>query len=128
MKKLVLILLTAVYMLSTVGIAVSQFYCCNKLTSVSLSFNSKDQSYCKNDANDAGCCKTTHQYLKIKDFHFASNDILLAEKYFSIVHTCFPVFELITPQIQLAVVSNNINAPPRLSPNPIYIFNCTYRI
>lgn len=128
MKKHALILLTVVYMLSTVGIAVSQFYCCNKLTSVSLSFNSKDQSNCKNDTHNDGCCKTTHQYLKIKDSHFASNDISLAEKYFSILHTAFPEFELIAPKIQQAVVSNNINAPPLLSSNPIYIFNCTYRI
>lgn len=128
MKKLALILLTAVYMLSIVGIGVSQFYCCSKLKSVSFSFNSKEQSNCKNNTKDDGCCKTTHQYLKVNDSHFASNDVSLAEKYFSILHTEFLVFELIGPQIQQAVASNNINAPPLLSKNPIYIFNCTYRI
>ncbi|QEC69253.1 hypothetical protein FRZ67_18775 [Panacibacter ginsenosidivorans] len=115
-------------MLSTVGIAVNQFYCCSKLKSVSFSLNSKEQNICKNETNSDGCCKTTHQYLKVKDSHFASDDVSLGEKYFSILHTDFPVFELTVPRIQQAVASNNINAPPLLSKNPIYIFNCTYRI
>lgn len=128
MKKLALILLTAVYMLSIVGVGVSQFYCCSKLKSVSLSLNSKDQSKCKKDTQDDGCCKETYQYLKVNDSHFASDDVSFAKKYFSILHTEFPVFELIAPQIQQTVASNNINTPPLLSKNPIYIFNCTYRI
>jgi len=128
MKKLAVILLTAIYMLTTIGVAISQFYCCNKLKSVSFSFSSKEQITSKNKTQNDGCCKTTHQYLKIKDSHFASNDICLTEKYVSIIHIGFPVIELIAPQIHQAVELNNINAPPGITKTPIYIFNCTYRI
>lgn len=128
MKKLALILLTVVYMLSTAGIAVSQFYCCSKLKSVNFSLSSADYKTCKNDAKDDDCCKTTHQYLKVKDSHISINAVSFPEKYFAIIHTDFPVFELIAPEKQPAVSANNINAPPLISGNPIYIFNCTYRI
>lgn len=128
MKKLALILLTTVYMLSTVGIAVSQFYCCSKLKSINFSFSSTDYKTCKNDAKDDDCCKTTHQYLKVKDSHISPDTVSFPEKYFSILHTCFPVYEFIVPEKQEAVTANNINAPPLISGNPVYIFNCTYRI
>ena len=128
MKKLATILLTVIYMLSTAGIAISQFYCCSKLKEVNFSLTSTDYKTCKNDTKDDGCCKTTHQYAKVKDAHLSADDISFPEKYFSIIHTCFPVFELITPEKQQAVTANNINAPPFIPGNPIYIFNCTYRI
>lgn len=125
MKKLALILITVVYMLSFVGMSVNQFYCCGKLSSESVSFLGGKQK----EANDASdCCKTTHQYLKIKDAHISSDYISNPEKHFSFVHTIFSLFESTIPANQQTFVRNNINAPPLLSGSPIYIFNCTYRI
>ena len=115
-------------MLSTIGIAVSGFYCCSKLKSVNFSFNSTGIGNFKKDAKEDGCCKTTHQYLKVNDTHVASNQVSFKEKHFSILHTGFPSFEAFTPRIQQQVVTNNINAPPLISGTPVYIFNCTYRI
>lgn len=128
MKKLALILLTAVYMLSTVGVAVSQFYCCSELKSVNFSLSNAEYKTCTNDTKDDGCCKTTHQYLKVKDSHVSADVVSFPEKYFSILHTGFPVYGFIAPEKQQAAAANNINAPPLLSGTPIYIFNCTYRI
>ena len=128
MKKLALIFITAVYMLSVAGIAVSQFYCCNQLKSVSFSLSSADQNTSKNKIPDDGCCKTTHQYFKVTDSHFASHTVSLSERLFSALLTSFPSFQFVTPQIQQAAAANNINAPPLISGTPIYIFNCTYRI
>lgn len=125
MKKLVLIFITVVYMLSVAGMAVNQFYCCGKLSSESVSFLGSKQK----ETNDArGCCKTTHQYFKVKDAHFSSDHISSPEKYFTVIQTSFPAFELSVPVILQAVSANNINAPPLIKNNPIYIFNCIYRI
>jgi hypothetical protein len=115
-------------MLSTAGIAISQFYCCNKLKSVNFSLSNSDYKTCKNDTKNDGCCKTTHQYLKIKDSHVSADAISFPEKYFSILHTDFLLFEISAPEKQQAIATNNINAPPLISGNPIYLFNCTYRI
>ena len=128
MKKLALILLTAVYMLSTVGLAVSQFYCCGKFKSESISFVAEKQQNCQGDNEKPGCCQTTHHYLKISDNHFASQLDFSFEKFLSILHTDFPSVELAAPQMQLTIAANNIHAPPLLQGNPIYILNCTYRI
>ncbi|WP_158638424.1 HYC_CC_PP family protein [Panacibacter ginsenosidivorans] len=125
MKKLALIFIIVVYMLSIAGMAVNQFYCCGKLSSESLSFLGSKQKE-NNDASD--CCKTTHQYFKIKDAHISSDHITSPEKYFTVIQTTFPLFEFTAPVILQAVSANNVNAPPLLAGNPIYIFNCTYRI
>lgn len=118
-------MIIVVYMLSIAGMAVNQFYCCGKLSSESLSFLGSKQKE-NNDAS--GCCKTIHQYFKVKDAHISSDHITSPEKYFTLIQTTFAVFEINTP-VRLQVVSaNNINAPPLLAGNPIYIFNCTYRI
>ena len=128
MKKIALILVTVVYMLSTFGIAVSEFYCCGKLKSISISFNDEKQKDCKKAADNGGCCKTTHQYFKIKDTHIVSDAVSLSAKFFSIIHTDFPSFEISNTANGKNIISYTINAPPIHPGTPVYIFNCIYRI
>ncbi|MEP6845904.1 MAG: hypothetical protein ABI861_07865, partial [Panacibacter sp.] len=107
---------------------VSQFYCCGKFKSESISFVTEKHQNCQGDNEKPGCCQTTHHYIKVSDNHFAAQLDFSFEKVFTILHTDFPSFQLTAPQVQLGVGANNINAPPILPGNPIYIFNCTYRI
>jgi len=125
MKKLALIFITLVYMLSVAGAAVNQFYCCGKLSSETVSLIGSGQK----ENNDArGCCKTTHQYFKVKDAHISSDHVSSPEKYFNFIQTNFPLIEILNFEKQKSFVANSINAPPLIPSNPIYIFNCTYRI
>ena len=127
-KKVALILLTTLYMLSTVGLAVNKFYCCGKLKSISFSWQSNEKSRCKIAISDDDCCKNTHQYLKIIDVHAGSDVVSFSEKFFSTLHLDFSFSKFNTTQTQLASTASNINSPPLLSATPIYIFICNYRI
>ena len=128
MKKLAIVLLTVVYMLSTVGVAVSQFYCCSKLKSVAFSLNGSENNTSKKEIKEDGCCKTTQQYIKIKDVHLYADAVFSPAKHFLILHTGFPALDLIAFEKQQAVISNSINAPPLITTNPVYILNRVFRI
>lgn len=128
MKKLAIVLLTVVYMLSIVGIAVSQFYCCSKLKSVTLSLNGSENKTSKKEVKEDGCCKTTHQYLKIKDVHLYAEAVSSPVKHFLIFHTAFPALDLTAFEKQQALISNSINAPPLITTTPAYVLNRVFRI
>ena len=115
-------------MLSTVGVAVSQFYCCSKLKSVTFSLNGSENKTSKKEIKEDGCCKTTQQYLKIKDAHLFAEAVSSPAKIFFIVHTEFPVFDITTFEKQQAFISNSINAPPLIATIPVYILNRVFRI
>ncbi len=115
-------------MLSIVGIAVSQFYCCSKLKSVNFSLNSSGDKNSEKEVSDDGCCKTTHQYLKIKDAHLYAETVSSPAKYFLLLHTGFPVLDLTALEKQQAVISNSIHAPPLIITTPVYILNKVFRI
>ncbi len=114
-------------MLSTVGVAISQFYCCSKLKSVTLSLNGSENKTSKKEVKEDGCCKTTHQYLKIKDVHLYAEAVSSPAKYFLILHTEFPVLDITAFEKQQALISNSINAPPLIT-TPVYILNRVFRI
>jgi len=132
MKKLLSILLIAIYSTAALGMSVKEFYCCGKLTSVALSFTSDNkQSVCKKLSKDCDCCKTKSHLLKVKDNHVASSGaIVLTTKHF--VHcdiinfTAFDVAASANPQLN---ATNGINDPPLLhSSTPTYIFIRVIRI
>jgi hypothetical protein len=122
MKRSALILLTAIYLLSCVGIGVNRFYCCGKLASVTLTYAKADHA----DKNN--CCKNISKSFKVKDSHvntvsFAfghSAPVILPS--LAIWHTAIPV------AVQIATVAYQSNAPPGSPAAPIYTLNCAYRI
>lgn len=129
MKKLALILLTSIYMLSVIGIGVSQFFCCGKLQQVNFSLKVDEFKTCKKDTKDDGCCKTVHKFFKVADSHTFSDVSISFAKDFPILDRHSLSFDFTSPAVQQSVASsNNINAPPRPSSQPIYILNCSYRI
>jgi len=132
MKKLLSILLIAIYSTASLGMSVKEFYCCGKLTSVALSFTSdSNQSTCKKEVKDCDCCKTKSHLLKVKDNHVASSGVgTLTTKHFAhsdiINFTAFDIAAFANPQLN---TSNGINDPPLLhSSTPTYIFIRVIRI
>jgi hypothetical protein len=121
-KRTALLFLTAIYLLSLVGIGVSRFYCCGKLTSVTLTYATPDHT----DKNN--CCKHESKSFKVKDSHVTVNVTVLSQSmpvllpapaYWSAINI---LTEQDTP------VNYQANAPPEDPDIPIYTLNCAYRI
>jgi hypothetical protein len=126
-KRIALILLSAIYLLSCSGIAADSHYCCGALQSTSLSGSSKET--CKMNTPMKGCCKTKKQYFRVKDQHIGSSAFSFYTKFSPAIAVPFLIFiDGINIPFQ-DILCFNSNAPPnwRLS-TPAYILNCTYRI
>lgn len=128
MKRATLILLTAIYLLSNLGLTVNSYYCCGVLLSTSLSPGPKHHDGCKM-ASD-GCCKTKKQYLKLKDRHWGEPGFNLNVKLFPALDILSPYFTTHTwlNNHNKQVISYNNHRPPDRLKTSVYIFNCTYLI
>jgi len=125
MKRTTLILLTAFYLLSCVGMGINRFYCCGKLASVTLTYG-EDNSSKQVDKNN--CCRHEKQSLKINDNHFNTTALSLSHPASAIV----PSFISLNNEAIVSLLHTKIvykgNAPPGHSIIPAYTLNCTYRI
>ena len=127
MKRTALILLTAIYLLSLVGIGVNRFYCCGKLASITLTYAMPDNNPKEKGAND-NCCKHEKQSFKVKDSHFSAATSALDHPAPVLIPSfVMPFHEPALTQVQTKIVYNS-NAPPGHSDTPAYTLNCTYRI
>jgi hypothetical protein len=124
MKKIFLILLICAYALSTMGVGLKEFYCCGKLKSKFITLTGNNKADCTTE----GCCKTKHQFLKLKDNHLASADIYLPTKHFVTLPLYTPAYNILS-FAQQAVHINGSHAPPLYDDNlPLYLSNCVFRI
>ncbi|MDB5061193.1 MAG: hypothetical protein JWP67_1036 [Mucilaginibacter sp.] len=125
-KRITLILLTVIYLVSAVGIGVNRFYCCGELAAVNLVFASGSDQ--KSDVEKDNCCKTEKQSIKIKDNHFTSSGFNLNQPLPVILPSLYSYDHL---DITQAIIQSRLyqsNAPPGSPEVPIYTLNCTYRI
>jgi hypothetical protein len=127
MKKIALILLLFVYTSSTMGIGITQFYCCGHLQSTSLSF--ADFTKSKSSKNHTiSCCITTFKSLKLKDNYIGADYINSPVNNFTfalLFTSCSAEKHWLTLEPQLL---NTTFSPPPDRGVPIYIFDCAYRI
>ncbi len=122
MKRTALIFLTAIYLLSLVGIGINRFYCCGKLTSVTLTYASADHT----DQNN--CCKHDTKSFKVKDSHVTAASFVFSELSAAIIPTAAN-WALVTFATEKVDYTNyQANAPPGEPDVSIYTLNCTYRI
>ncbi|MEO8948950.1 MAG: hypothetical protein ABI308_11125 [Mucilaginibacter sp.] len=122
MKRTALLFLTAIYLLSLVGIGVNRFYCCGKLTSVTLTYASADHT------DKDNCCKHESKSFKIKDSHVTVNTIVLSQSALALLPTPAYQAEVNILFEQIDHINYQANAPPGNPDIPIYTLNCTYRI
>jgi hypothetical protein len=126
MKRTALILLTAIYIVSCMGMSVNRFYCCGKLASVSYSLGATENG--DKSAKKDKCCDHQKQSLKVKDSHFSAASFSLNHPLSAIV----PSFTSAVDEPVVSVLHTKIvykgNAPPGHSDIPIYTLNCAYRI
>jgi hypothetical protein len=127
-KKITIVILTAVYLLSAIGVSASSFYCCGVLKSTTLSIGEVHIADAKALATDNHCCKHTKQNFKVKDNHFGSDALSLSVKFFPITIETVVPNELNTEPFTAIHTAFNSHAPPSAQHEPIYTLNCAYRI
>jgi hypothetical protein len=128
MKKVALIFLIIIYSMSAFGVAFKEFYCCGKLKSITVVLTDVKEDKCTKGESDDGCCKTTYQYLKVKDSHLVAADVTAPLSFSTDLHTpALPlqVFFFTTNHVD---VINGSHAPPLHRDVPIYISNSVFRI
>jgi hypothetical protein len=119
MKKILLILLLFIYTSSTFGMVVKEFYCCGKLSSISVSFTYLNE---KSEKQNKGCCKTQYHSSKANDNHIVPAAISFIAKHFENPAIAFPVFTTIAFNDSKIVIANGIHDPPLLhNSTPLYI-------
>jgi hypothetical protein len=129
MKKFLSILLILIYSTASFGMSVKEYYCCGKLSSVSVSFNTAGKIQ-KDATKNGGCCKTKWHVSKVNEKHIASDALALSAKHFTAVDFVVPYSIDICGFINThPVKANAIHGPPLVyDATPIYIYNCVFRI
>jgi len=124
-KRIAIAFLTAVYLISAIGVSASSFYCCGELKATSYSIGEGHGPDSKATTKD--CCKTTKQSFKVKDSHFGAGSFSLLAKFFPVIH---PFTAIKLNEVPFTKIYSPINshAPPYRQYAPIYTLNCTYRI
>jgi len=126
-KRTALILLTAIYLLSCVGLGINRFYCCGKLASITLIYGANDNTG-KDSGKKDNCCKNEKQNFKVKDSHFSVVPFSLNHPIPAIIPPfTSPDNENIVDLLHTKIVYKG-NAPPGHSDIPAYTLNCAYRI
>lgn len=127
MKRLTLILITAIYLLSCLGLGVNRFYCCGKLDSVTFTYGANDNSG-KETGKKNNCCKHEKQSFKVKDSHFSVVSLSLTHQAPVEISSFFTLNnETIGGLLRIKIVYKG-NAPPGDTDIPVYTLNCAYRI
>jgi hypothetical protein len=124
-KRLTIVILTAVYLLSAIGVSASSFYCCGVRMSTTFSLGDVHTSNSKAKAHN--CCKTTKQSFKVKDSHYSTDSFLLLVKFFPVLHQQVTAISF-DAQLRTVAYAFQSHAPPFRQHQPIYSLNCTYRI
>ncbi|MDN3583978.1 HYC_CC_PP family protein [Mucilaginibacter flavus] len=125
MKRIAVILLVIIYSASVYGVTINKFYCCGKLTDISVSANYVSKSDSK--AVGSGCCKTVKENFKVKDNHFSAKTDLTLKGSFALVTPVFSVPAAPERITLRAVSAYNSQAPP-VGRDPLYILYANYRI
>jgi len=128
MKRSALLILTFVYLVSCVGIAVNRYYCCGKLASVKLVYGELAKNSHQKGKKRPACCRNEVKTFKINDTYFNSQAYILGNP----SPVTLPYFTLVDFKLQTAlpqaVITYYAKAPPGSPHVPIYTLDCDYRI
>lgn len=132
MKKLVVAILSFLYISTSSGATLQMHYCMDKLVDWSIG-HSDEKNTCKNCGMEKdgkgknSCCKDEQKQLKIDKDQKATAVFQLTLSLATPLPALYPVYNF----VRITSVTEKFplsNAPPR-SPQPsVYIRNCTFRI
>ena len=128
MKKLLLSILTFLYMMVSTGIAMEVHYCMGKQAGIEF-YGSKDDvcGKCGMLEKKGGCCSNEHKFFKFEDsFKHASNEINFV--FFNEAITAqFSSFTS-NEENYVAIHDSFYESPPKIYGPTIYIRNCIFRL
>ena len=123
MKKPLIILFASFYLMLALGLKISLHYCGGKLKSISFFCKGNEDGCCGNKEKSKGCCNEKSTFVKVKDNHFAGNNLkVLNSSVKSIPAAVFhQLFEIQNTAIAYTV--SNYHAPPVCYDDAIYLKN-----
>lgn len=128
MKRFAITLFALLYLVSSSGLAINNFYCCGKLKKTSLLLDEEVFKKCKCSKDD-NCCNTETVYVKVKDNHSPVNSLKLSCSEFA---NQFNVYvTTVTDPYFVSHAWNEwtaIHAPPLISKQPVYLQVENFRI
>ncbi len=128
MKKILLSIVTILYMGMSSGIAMDVHYCMGKMAGVDFYTTSNDKcSRCGMKEKKGGCCNDEHKFYKLSDshknvvnnLHFYTGDICIIDNSSMLNRQ---------PGIYEPVIVNSDHAPPGDTGPSLCIMNCVFRI
>lgn len=126
MKRFLVGILTIIFFAVSSGVVVSMHYCMGKMRSAQLQLMAKRTCGCKKEADDKGCCKTKHQFIKLTDNYKASViSFQIDAPTVDLTPTLYSLHE--DELLQNTIVFNN-HSPPLKKGQPTYLLNCVFRI
>lgn len=132
MKKLIVAILSFLYISTSGGATVQMHYCMDQLVDWSFGHND-EKNACKNCGMEKessgmnGCCKDEQKQLKIEKDQKTAASVQLSLSLAVALPVTYLTFT-VTPVSSLTEEYPLSNAPPRTADCPDYIRNCTFRI
>jgi len=125
-KRSAVIVLTLLYLVTTVGFALNLHYCFNRVTSVNFDTPAKS---CGMAIRELKCCKKKHLVVKVSDAHQGKSlTAALSLPMVKLAPFGLPNFFLCARQ-SLAEANFRVNSPDPPPGNVIsYLKNCVFRI
>ena len=126
MKRLLTFLIAIIYFCISSGFIVSVHYCMGKVSKATIEIASSKSCACGNKEMK-GCCKTESKFIKLSDNHQATYADVSIISPFHIVPNFYIITKTIVASSNTKLAFNN-HSPPIVSPQPVYILNCVFRI
>ena len=128
MKKVLLSILTFLYMAVSSGVAMELHYCMGDKAGMDLYGSSSDTcGKCGMTEKDTGCCHDEYRFYKINDSHkTVFNDIDLAAASEAVINDHY-IYDWQLPDNNTAIAVNN-HSPPGYTEPPARIMHGVFRI
>ncbi len=126
MKRLLTLILAITYFCISSGFVVSVHYCMGKVSKATIEIASAKSCVC-GKKEMKGCCKTESKFIKLSDNHQANTANVSIISPYHIVPVFYTINNTIIASGNTKLAFNN-HSPPIVSPQPIYILNCVFRI
>ncbi|MBC7721948.1 MAG: hypothetical protein H7068_07975 [Pedobacter sp.] len=126
MKRLLTLIIAIIYFCISSGFVMSVHYCMGKVSKATIEIASSKSCVC-GKKEMKGCCKTESKFIKLSDNYQATYADVSIVSPFYIVPNFYTISNTIVVNSNIKLAFNN-HSPPIVSPQPIYILNCVFRI
>ena len=126
MKRILVAILSITYFCISSGFVMSVHYCMGKVSSTTIEIASSKSCIC-GKKEMKGCCKTESKFIKLSDNHQATYADVSITSLLHIIPVVYTISNTTVASINTKLAFDN-HSPPIISPQPIYILNCVFRI